>query len=157
HDGADLGGGHPEEEELRTVAEVEVERVAAAEPVAEEQMGGAVHRAIELAPGPARGVTAGVLEEEERRVGESSRLVFEGALQSASADDQHAMLLPSSCARRSRRYGRAPPRPHRASPRRPGLRRRSGRRGSPPRWPWWPPVLLSDGARPRRRGRPPTP
>jgi len=100
HHGAGLRRGHPEQEELGAVAEVDVEPIAVMQPSGEEQVGGAVDVPVEFAPGPVRRLAGLPFEEEEGRVGEAAGLVLEGALEGAGADDDHAApMLADPCGR----------------------------------------------------------
>jgi len=82
HDRSRLGRGHPEEEELGTIAEVKVDCLRDRGRETEE-MGGAIHSGVELAPRPPRAAARVVLEDQEEPSGKAARFVLERAPQGA--------------------------------------------------------------------------
>src|SRR5262249_12369410 len=83
----------PEDEELGAVPEMDVEFLPVCEPSPHEEVGGAIDEPVELAPVEPRADHAvGILEAEERLVGEARRLVREGMTERAGADDVHRRL-----------------------------------------------------------------
>jgi len=69
---------------------VKVELVSVIEAARPEEMGGAIHLGVELAPRPPRAAARVVLEDQEEPLGKAARFVLERAPQGAGARDQHA-------------------------------------------------------------------